>query len=162
MTLRAIIDNDDAFLVEERALGWLWCGQVAPPLLSAVAETSTQRSVAAVSCNDDLSLLYSAVDPGGAQHGTILRCTRTTRSTLRPLDQLARTVWYDGPTLTSGAKFIQVVQLSEGMQAHRLGFPARSYLVPDHPRAEKLPVVVVAHGAPSGSSELSAFAKSTK
>jgi dienelactone hydrolase len=102
---------------------------------------------APVACDDDASAYDD--DPGSlpATNGLVLRCGHDGSLPAAEIDQLARTAGYVGATLTSGASIIRLSYRTErGTDPPTPGFGGAVVLLPDHPRAAALPVIVVAHG----------------
>ncbi len=79
--------------------------------------------------------------------GSILRCVSGPVLEASELDALARSTGYEGPELESAAALLRVVFRTErGSEPARPGFSGATVLLPTSPRAEQLPVLVVAHG----------------
>jgi pimeloyl-ACP methyl ester carboxylesterase len=101
-----------------------------------------------VACDADAAAYDS--DPGslaGTTGGQVLRCGHDGSLDASEIDQLARSAGYTGATLGSGASIIRLSYRTErGTQPPTPGFGAAVVLLPDHPRATSLPVIVVAHG----------------
>jgi alpha-beta hydrolase superfamily lysophospholipase len=75
----------------------------------------------------------------------VLRCARDGALAAADVDRIARTAGYIGAALPSGASIVRLLYATERGNT-RPGFASAVVLLPDHPRASALPVVVVAHG----------------
>lgn len=111
------------------------------------SDSATPTGASPPACVDDPASTYVDLGPVTAERGTILRCAKDGAIDAEQLDRIARTVWYDGPTLAAGASIVRLAFATErGDNAGSRGFSSAIVLLPDHPRAAQLPVVVVAHG----------------
>jgi dienelactone hydrolase len=126
---------------------------VAPALLLllAVSLASCQGSATAqpppASCNDDPASAFVAPGPLPAGNGQVLRCGHDGTLSAAQIDALARSAGYVGAPLTSAASVVRLSYSTErGSQPPRPGFSSAIVLLPETPRANELPVVVVAHG----------------
>jgi dienelactone hydrolase len=77
----------------------------------------------------------------------VLRCAPDGVVYASAIDSLAREAGYVGDPLPSGASFLRVLYRTErGSDPPQAGYSSAVVLLPDAPRAPKLPVVVVVHG----------------
>jgi dienelactone hydrolase len=134
-----------------------WLVGRGPPRLGAaicvlgVATSGCKSNASAppppVACDDDASAYDD--DPGSlpATDGQVLRCGHDGSLAADEVDQLARSAGYVGAALTSGASILRLSYRTErGTDPPTAGFGGAVVLLPDHPRAAALPVIVVAHG----------------
>jgi predicted esterase len=133
---------------------WLPCLTVMTAALSSVACSSSDSGGAApattgplaVACVDSIDSVYG--DPGElpADKGAIIRCAPDAPI---PIDQVQRTLdgyQYKGRPMTSGAEVYRVLYRTERGNGAP-GYSSAKVYLPDNPRAEKLPVIVVSHGS---------------
>ena len=98
-------------------------------------------------CTDDPATIYDAPRSLDFENGHVLKCGVDAPLAAGDLDRIARTAGYLGDPLTSGASLVRILYRTErGTEPPTPGFSSAVVLLPDHPRASTLPVVVVAHG----------------
>ncbi|HEY2516291.1 MAG TPA: alpha/beta hydrolase [Polyangiaceae bacterium] len=98
-------------------------------------------------CTDDPASTYAAPDRLDGANGHILRCAHDGALAAADVDRIARTAGYVGDPLPSGLSIVRLLYRTErGTDPATAGFSSATVLLPDHPRAAVLPVVVVVHG----------------
>lgn len=112
-----------------------------------------------VTCTDTIDSIYA--DPGmlPADKGAIIKCAKDKDISRADLEATAKmadpaddagafTPGYSGKPFTSGAKVYRILYRTErGDNASTAGYSSAMIYVPDTPRADKSPLVVVSHGS---------------
>jgi pimeloyl-ACP methyl ester carboxylesterase len=116
--------------------------------IDAGADTDVPDPALAIACADPEAAVYG--DPGAlpAEKGAIIKCSKGDRIDKATLEAKARANGYAGKPFTSGAKIYRVLFRTErGDAANSPGYSSAIVYLPDTPRAQKSPLLLVAHGS---------------
>lgn len=101
-----------------------------------------------VACTDTLAAIAAAPAMLPAANGAIIKCARDADLSAATMTSRLASYGYVGKPLTSGAHVYRVQFRTErGDAAHTAGFSSAVLLLPDTPRAAKLPLIVASHGS---------------
>src|SRR5581483_8454397 len=101
-------------------------------------------------CEDWPAMVYEGPDASFAMaaKGDILKCAKDTPIAKDALETQAKRDGYKGKPFTSGAKVFKIQYRTErGDPAKTAGYSSASVYLPDAPRANGLPVVMLARGS---------------
>lgn len=114
----------------------------------AGADADAPHPALAIACSDPEAAVYG--DPGAlpAEKGAIIKCSKGESIDKATLEARARANGYTGNAFTSGAKVYRVLYRTErGDAANTPGYSSAIVYLPDTPRAQKSPLLLVAHGS---------------
>lgn len=108
--------------------------------------TPPDENPLAVACDDSIEAVYG--DPGDlpGEAGAILRCAPDGSISAQELQSRLDAQSYSGEAMRTGAKVFRVLYRTERGNGEP-GYSVAMVYVPDQPRAEKVPTVVVSHGS---------------
>ena len=121
------------------------------PAADAGGDGSTAALTPSSACTDAVDAIYGdpgALSPDPAKRGDVLKCTKDPDLTKEALQAKVTELGYAGKPLTSGAHVYRISYRTErGDAASTPTVSSAIVLIPDVPRAAKLPVVIAARGS---------------